>query len=138
MDLLSTIILIAYTTCSLLLLLYGLNTYIIVHLFLRKRKANAESDRSTEAAYAEALPENDWGIAEDRRRLPHNGEGASGRGVWLLRLCESQTDATFRRVKASSLPPLKYDSNGRGVHSAPAMLPRAWRGRHAPVALATR
>ena len=52
MDIFSTIILIAYTSCSLLLLLYGLNTYIIIHLFLRKRDANAESDTSTEAAHA--------------------------------------------------------------------------------------
>ncbi|MEN8662611.1 MAG: glycosyltransferase [Lentimonas sp.] len=59
---LSTLILVLYTICSLLLLLYGLNTYIIIHLFLRKRQANAASDASTEASFldrfeaADALP----------------------------------------------------------------------------------
>jgi cellulose synthase/poly-beta-1,6-N-acetylglucosamine synthase-like glycosyltransferase len=59
MDILSTIILIAYTLCSLLLLLYGLNTYIIIHLFLRKRSANTASDASTEAAYVDRFGEAD-------------------------------------------------------------------------------
>ncbi len=51
MDILSTVILLAYTSCSLLLLLYGLNTYVIIHLFLRKRSANAVSDAATEQSY---------------------------------------------------------------------------------------
>lgn len=62
MDIFSTIILVLYTLCSLLLLLYGLNTYLIIHLFLRKRKCNEASDLETEASFEkdfrspEALP----------------------------------------------------------------------------------
>lgn len=62
MDFLSTLILVLYTVCSLLLLLYGLNTYIIIHLFLRKRQANTESDASTEASFADRF--------EDASALP--------------------------------------------------------------------
>lgn len=53
MDLVSSIILVAYTICSLLLLLYGLNTYFIIHLFLRKRNAGLAADTEREAQYAE-------------------------------------------------------------------------------------
>lgn len=53
MDLLAIIVLSLYTVCSVLLLAYGLNTYCIVHLFLRKRLANEESDREREAAFEE-------------------------------------------------------------------------------------
>ncbi len=52
MDIISSIILVFYTLCSLLLLLYGLNTYVIIHLFLRKRQANESSDMETEARFA--------------------------------------------------------------------------------------
>ncbi len=51
MDILSTIILVLYTLCSLLLLLYGLNTYLIIHLFLRKLKSHESSDLETEASF---------------------------------------------------------------------------------------
>lgn len=62
MDLLSLVILILYTICSLLLLLYGLNTYWIVILFLRKRGSHELSDAETEERFTdtfdqrEALP----------------------------------------------------------------------------------
>ncbi len=48
MDILSTVILVLYTICSLLLLLYGLNTYFIIHLFLRKRNACKSEDAQCE------------------------------------------------------------------------------------------
>lgn len=50
MDILSTTILVLYTLCSLLLLLYGLNTYCIILLFWRKRNAHLHSDSACEAA----------------------------------------------------------------------------------------
>lgn len=53
MDFISYPILIVYTLCSLLLLLYGLNTYCIIHLFLKTRKANLESDAKVESQFAE-------------------------------------------------------------------------------------
>ena len=62
MDFISSFILILYTICSLLLLLYGLNTYWIIHLFLRKRQSNDLSDVDTEQRFtgkfeeAESLP----------------------------------------------------------------------------------
>jgi cellulose synthase/poly-beta-1,6-N-acetylglucosamine synthase-like glycosyltransferase len=49
MDILSLSILILYTLCSLLLLLYGLNTYCIILLYLRKRNAHKLSDPECEA-----------------------------------------------------------------------------------------
>lgn len=55
MDFISLLVLVVYTICSLLLLLYGLNTYVMIHLFLRKHKAHTESDPETEAAFAEAF-----------------------------------------------------------------------------------
>ncbi|MBL6912088.1 MAG: hypothetical protein ISR40_00310, partial [Puniceicoccaceae bacterium] len=51
MDFISSFILILYTICSLLLLLYGLNTYWIIHLFLRKRQSNDLSDVDTEQRF---------------------------------------------------------------------------------------
>jgi len=51
MDIISTVILILYITCSVLLLLYGLNTYLIIHLFLRKRRSHDVSDAATEASF---------------------------------------------------------------------------------------
>ena len=59
MDLISSIILLLYTACSLLLLLYGLNTYVIIHLFLRKRRANTVRDHATEARFAAHFDEPD-------------------------------------------------------------------------------
>ena len=62
MDFISSFILILYTICSLLLLLYGLNTYWIIHLFLRKHQSNDLSDVDTEQRFtgkfeeAESLP----------------------------------------------------------------------------------
>ena len=62
MDFISSFILILYTICSLLLLLYGLNTYWIIHLFLRKRQSNDLSDVDAEQRFtakfeeAESLP----------------------------------------------------------------------------------
>lgn len=50
MDILSVIIFGLYTMCSVLLLLYGLNTYFIICLFLRKRDCGA-SDKAIEASY---------------------------------------------------------------------------------------
>ena len=52
MDLVSSIILVFYTLCSLILLLYGLNNYIMIYLFMRKRNANKQSDAETEARFA--------------------------------------------------------------------------------------
>jgi cellulose synthase/poly-beta-1,6-N-acetylglucosamine synthase-like glycosyltransferase len=52
MNLLSLSIFALYTSCSLLLLLYGMNTYLILFLYLRKRHANVESDAATEADFA--------------------------------------------------------------------------------------
>lgn len=52
MDIFSMVILGLYTLCSVLLLLYGLNTYLIIHLFLKKRQSHNLSDRVTEANYA--------------------------------------------------------------------------------------
>jgi len=52
MDFISTVILILYSICSLLLLLYGLNTYWIIHLFLRKRNSHDISDQATEDRFA--------------------------------------------------------------------------------------
>lgn len=63
MDLFSSIILTLYTVCSLLLLVYGLNTYVLIHLFLRKREANSSSDAETEAYYA--------AVFEDPDQLPY-------------------------------------------------------------------
>jgi cellulose synthase/poly-beta-1,6-N-acetylglucosamine synthase-like glycosyltransferase len=53
MDFIAITILSLYTVCSVLLLAYGLNTYCIVHLFLRKRLSNVESDRVCESSYVE-------------------------------------------------------------------------------------
>lgn len=52
MDLLSSLLFILYTSCSVLLLLYGLNTYLMLFLFLRKRKSNLASDAATEQQFA--------------------------------------------------------------------------------------
>ena len=52
MNLLSLFIFFLYTSCSILLLLYGMNTYLILFLYLRKRNANLESDVATEASFA--------------------------------------------------------------------------------------
>jgi cellulose synthase/poly-beta-1,6-N-acetylglucosamine synthase-like glycosyltransferase len=57
MDILSYLILSLYTICSLLLLLYGLNTYWMIHLFLRKRQSHDRSDMETERRYAETFTE---------------------------------------------------------------------------------
>jgi len=62
MDILSICIFLLYTSCSVLLLLYGLNTYLILFLFLKKRGANDASDELTEKRFAEAF--------EDRTDLP--------------------------------------------------------------------
>jgi len=51
MDLFSSLLFILYTSCSVLLLLYGLNTYLILFLFLRKRKSNMASDAATEQQF---------------------------------------------------------------------------------------
>lgn len=51
MALLNTLLLIAYVTCSLLLLLYGLNSYYMIRLFLRNRDLSGRDDREKEAAY---------------------------------------------------------------------------------------
>jgi cellulose synthase/poly-beta-1,6-N-acetylglucosamine synthase-like glycosyltransferase len=59
MDLLSIIIFALYTTCSLLLLFYGLNTYLMLFLFLRKRKANIESDEAAEKRFEVHFKERD-------------------------------------------------------------------------------
>lgn len=62
MDIISLLILIAYTICSLLLLGYGLNTYCVIHLFLRKRGAKPQADVDAEIQFehkfedAESLP----------------------------------------------------------------------------------
>lgn len=53
MNIIQTIIIVPYMICSLLLLFYGLNTYYIVSLFLRKRHSNEPDDVATEAAFAE-------------------------------------------------------------------------------------
>lgn len=53
MDLLSLIVFALYTSCSLLLLLYGLNTYLVLFLFMRKRNVNLVSDVETEKRFAE-------------------------------------------------------------------------------------
>ncbi|MGB0409728.1 MAG: glycosyltransferase family 2 protein [Opitutales bacterium] len=55
MDLISLIVLVLYTVCSLMLLLYGLNTYVLIHLFLRKRQANVLTDADSEARFADAF-----------------------------------------------------------------------------------
>lgn len=52
MNLLSLSVFALYTSCSLLLLLYGMNTYLILFLYLRKRNANVASDAATEADFA--------------------------------------------------------------------------------------
>lgn len=52
MNLLSLLILALYTLCSLLLLGYGLNTYLIIHLFLRKRDVGGARDAGVEARHA--------------------------------------------------------------------------------------
>lgn len=52
MELFSSTILVIYTICSLLLLLYGLNTYVLIFFFLRKRRANEVSDADTEARFS--------------------------------------------------------------------------------------
>ena len=59
MDIISTVILVLYTICSLLLLLYGLNTYWIIYLFLRKRRSHDLSDAETEMRYGGAFAERD-------------------------------------------------------------------------------
>lgn len=51
MDLFSSLLFILYTSCSVLLLLYGLNTYLMLFLFLRKRKSNMASDAATEQQF---------------------------------------------------------------------------------------
>ena len=51
MALLNSLLLIAYVSCSLLLLFYGLNTYYLIRLFLRNRDLSGDDDREKEAAY---------------------------------------------------------------------------------------
>ena len=51
MDTVSLLILAAYTVCSVLLLLYGLNTYYLIYLFLRRRDLGGSADREVEAAH---------------------------------------------------------------------------------------
>ncbi|MDQ8193763.1 glycosyltransferase [Coraliomargarita sp. SDUM461004] len=53
MNLLSLLVFILYTSCSVLLLFYGINTYLVLYLYLRKRQANLESDISTEAQFSD-------------------------------------------------------------------------------------
>lgn len=52
MNFIQAIVLVPYMVCSLLLLAYGLNTYYIIALFLRKRQSNEDGDAATEAAFA--------------------------------------------------------------------------------------
>ncbi|MFW5874064.1 MAG: glycosyltransferase [Verrucomicrobiota bacterium] len=52
MSLLSSVVYLLYAACSLLLLAYGLNTCVVIYLFLRKRKA---SDREDLVAAREAF-----------------------------------------------------------------------------------
>lgn len=55
MDTISTVILVLYTLCSLLLLFYGLNTYLIIHLFLRRRNSGEVEDAATEVRFADTF-----------------------------------------------------------------------------------
>lgn len=50
MDFLNFAILTLYTFASVLLLLYGINTYLLIHLYLLKRKADTASNRRCEVA----------------------------------------------------------------------------------------
>ena len=52
-------VLICYTVCSVLLLLYGLNTYFIIYLFLRKRRSNEEADRAVEGRFSAQFEKKD-------------------------------------------------------------------------------
>lgn len=51
MDIISSLLFTVYTSCSVLLLLYGLNTYLMLFLFLRKRKSNLASDAAIESQF---------------------------------------------------------------------------------------
>ena len=63
MDLIRLILFFLYTCSSVLLLLYGLNTYCMLYLFLRRRRANQAADADREAQFAQ--------IAQDApERLP--------------------------------------------------------------------
>ena len=63
MDLVRFILFFLYTCSSVLLLLYGLNTYCMLYLFLRRRRANQAADADREAQFAQ--------IAQDvPERLP--------------------------------------------------------------------
>ncbi|MBT64883.1 MAG: glycosyl transferase family 2 [Puniceicoccaceae bacterium] len=53
MNPLSLFVFVLYTSCSLLLLLYGMNTYLLLFLYLRKRNAHLESDAATEAQFVQ-------------------------------------------------------------------------------------
>lgn len=59
MDFISYLILALYTICSVLLLLYGLNTYFIIHLYLRKRNAGNAEDAQREAEAAPRFEQED-------------------------------------------------------------------------------
>lgn len=52
MLLLNNLILAAYIICTALLLLYGLNSYYMIYLFLRNRDLSGREDRKKEAGYA--------------------------------------------------------------------------------------
>ena len=62
MDFLSLAILVCYTIASILLLCYGLNTYLIIHLYLRKRRSCEQSDAVRESEFASRF--------EDEAELP--------------------------------------------------------------------
>lgn len=53
MTVLSDFFLFVYVTCSVLLLLYGLNTHYMVYLFLKNRDITERFDREKEARYAD-------------------------------------------------------------------------------------
>lgn len=52
MDLFSLVILLGYTTASFLLLCFGLNTYLIIHLYLRRRSTFEKTDVENELAFS--------------------------------------------------------------------------------------
>lgn len=69
MTFLNSLLLIAYVVCSLLLLLYGLNSYYMIRLFLRNRDLTGRDDRVKEAAYAERF-ENEASLPVVTTQIP--------------------------------------------------------------------
>ena len=53
MDFFSTFVLVIYTICSLVLLFYGLNTYVLIHFFIRKHGMDEPRNAETEKLFSE-------------------------------------------------------------------------------------